>query len=42
LYDKTPLHYACEVGSIEVVECLVKHGAQMDMQDSVISVGIDA
>ena len=39
---KTPLHFACENDKIEVVECLMKHGAQIDMQDKTVSAGIDA
>jgi len=34
-YGRTPLHYACSNGKIEAVECLIKHGAQIDMQDRV-------
>ena len=36
-YGRTPLHYACLNGKIEVVECLMKHGAQIDMQDKRVS-----
>ena len=32
-----PLHYACEAGSIEIVEHLIKLGAQIDMQDKYVS-----
>ena len=31
----TPLHLACQFGAIEVVECLIKHGAQMETQENV-------
>jgi len=34
-YGTTALHSACQYGAIEVVECLMKHGAQLDMQDKV-------
>ena len=36
-YDvsKVILHLACQYGTIEVVECLIKHGAQMETQDKV-------
>ena len=33
---KTPLHYACEAGSIEIVECLMKDGVQTDIQTYVM------
>jgi len=33
---ETPLHKACEVGSIEAVKCLIKHGAHIDVQANVI------
>jgi len=32
---ETSLHYACEAGGIKIVECLIKHGAQIDMQCNV-------
>jgi len=32
---KTPLHIACQFGKVEVVECLIKHGAQMETQNKV-------
>jgi len=32
---KIPIHYACENGKIKVLECLINHGAQIDMQDKV-------
>ena len=32
-YD-TPLYYAC-INDIKVVECLIKHGAQVDVQNKV-------
>ena len=35
LYGDIPLHLACRFGTIEIVECLMKHGAQIDMQDEV-------
>jgi len=33
LYNTTPLMYAVEVGSIEVVNTLLKHGSDVDMVD---------
>ena len=34
-HGRTPLHFACQHSKIEVMECLMKHGAQIDMQDKV-------
>jgi len=36
LGDETPLHKACEGGNIEAAECLIKYGAQTDIQTNVI------
>ena len=32
----TPLHFACYEGHTEVVEILIKHGAQLDIRDEVL------
>ena len=34
---KRSLHSACQNGEIEIVKCLIKDGAQIDMQDTLVS-----
>ena len=34
-WGNTPLHIACQMGKFEVMECLIKHRAQIDMRDKV-------
>ncbi|KAA6420051.1 MAG: hypothetical protein FRX49_10073 [Trebouxia sp. A1-2] len=36
-YGMTPLHYACGNGQLQVVQCLLRHGAKPSLKDQDVS-----
>ena len=34
VYNSTPLHYACIIGDLEIVQCLVQNGANVNARNN--------